>query len=275
MLTIVAAENQRGIGESLAAAGASVNLGWHEQVHAEMVAEKVRELVRNVEGRAQLAANAKKLVDGNGASRVANTIVRLMRGKCEEKELFPGGSARLRPLEARDIETIFRWRNSAKVRRYMFNTSEIKWEDHCKWFQKTQQAKRTMFFVFEWNARAFGAVYFDESPEDLTGLRWGFYVAPEHENAGYGSVMGFMGLSLAFGDLGASSVIGEVLEFNVKSIDFHRKLGFSELGTRRSSANGPAQNVLVFQIRADEWRAARDSTRSRVSKGRPELAWLT
>ena len=75
MLTIVAAENQRAIGEALVATGASVNLGWHEHVTVDLVAGKLADVVKDPATRRRMTANAKGLVDGKGAARVVKTIL--------------------------------------------------------------------------------------------------------------------------------------------------------------------------------------------------------
>jgi RimJ/RimL family protein N-acetyltransferase len=86
--------------------------------------------------------------------------------------------------------------------------------------------------------------------------------------------MGFMGLTFAFRELGALQVIGEVLGSNERSVEFHRKLGFTYLGRREPSPPG-TERVLIFQLSAKEWEVCRDAVRLRVIKGRPEFSWLT
>jgi UDP-2,4-diacetamido-2,4,6-trideoxy-beta-L-altropyranose hydrolase len=74
MLTVVVAENQRRNAEALAAAGAAINLGWHEQLTIDSVQQQIGDLLRDEQRLQRVRSNAKNLVDGEGASRVVRTI---------------------------------------------------------------------------------------------------------------------------------------------------------------------------------------------------------
>ncbi len=182
--------------------------------------------------------------------------------------------ARLRPLQPGDREMIFRWRNSNEIRRFMFNTAPIPWEDHCRWFQRTCGSDNTRFFIFEWNKTPIGTVSFSRLETEDSTAKWGFYIAPEHSNSGFGSIMGFMALNLAFRELPCSKIIGEVLDFNERSAEYHQKLGFQQYGSRQAEVNGIVHNVLIFHLTESQWQSVRDSVRLRVTKGKPQLAWL-
>jgi UDP-2,4-diacetamido-2,4,6-trideoxy-beta-L-altropyranose hydrolase len=74
MLTVVTAENQCKNAEFLASANACVNLGWHEDLTVDAIVEKLEMLLADSEVRSRISSNGKQLVDGKGASRVAETI---------------------------------------------------------------------------------------------------------------------------------------------------------------------------------------------------------
>lgn len=76
MVTIVTADNQRGIAQGLAARGASMNLGWHSTVTPEAIRTAVTALAGDAARRARLRDAAAGLVDGNGADRVAAALRR-------------------------------------------------------------------------------------------------------------------------------------------------------------------------------------------------------
>ncbi len=74
-IILVLADNQRGIGEGLAAAGVAVNLGWHEKVSDDRIAETLRELMQDRARRETMSAHGRQLVDGFGAARVAAAML--------------------------------------------------------------------------------------------------------------------------------------------------------------------------------------------------------
>lgn len=73
-LVVIIADNQRRIAEGLAGAGAAVNLGWHEDLLKETVAMEIGRLLDNDELRCHLSTTERKLVDGQGALRVAEAL---------------------------------------------------------------------------------------------------------------------------------------------------------------------------------------------------------
>jgi UDP-2,4-diacetamido-2,4,6-trideoxy-beta-L-altropyranose hydrolase len=74
-ITITLAENQRDIASTLANAGVSVDLGWHDDVTADAVEVAVTRLIGDQEGREHMGTTGQKLVDGQGASRVVDAMV--------------------------------------------------------------------------------------------------------------------------------------------------------------------------------------------------------
>lgn len=67
---ILLAENQRPNAEGLAAAGAFLNVGWHEDVSADDIAQALDSVLRCPDARARMRQRARALVDGRGAQRV-------------------------------------------------------------------------------------------------------------------------------------------------------------------------------------------------------------
>jgi len=121
MMTIVLADNQKSNGEQLAAAGVSVNLGWHEDLTTAALAEQVQALVKDCSKLDEMGAKAKALVDGLGSMRV---WLRLNED-----------ALRLRPAMAEDARLIFDWANDPGVRAVSFSSEPIVWENHLNWFQ--------------------------------------------------------------------------------------------------------------------------------------------
>lgn len=77
MILIVLAENQVGIANGLAKRGLAVNLGWHTQVTAEEIAQAFENLSQSAHGRDQMSRMGRALIDGQGATRVADRMTQL------------------------------------------------------------------------------------------------------------------------------------------------------------------------------------------------------
>jgi UDP-2,4-diacetamido-2,4,6-trideoxy-beta-L-altropyranose hydrolase len=73
-MTIVLAENQRGIAETLDRKKIAVNLGWHESLTIDTIQQAIRDLLPGTRNRIQMSEIARKVVDGEGMVRVLSAI---------------------------------------------------------------------------------------------------------------------------------------------------------------------------------------------------------
>ena len=74
-VSLVIAENQRGIAEELGTAGVVFNLGWHAEVSAERLATAVDGLLFSSFRRLRMSQKGRALVDGKGAERVVSALL--------------------------------------------------------------------------------------------------------------------------------------------------------------------------------------------------------
>ncbi len=116
MLLIVIADNQRPNAGALAAAKSAIVVGGEL---AEELLPALRTLVMDPDVRRRLSRAAAQLVDGRGASRVA-----------ERMATFP---VRLRAATRNDAALLHAWANDPLTRRMSFSTAPIPWETHLPW----------------------------------------------------------------------------------------------------------------------------------------------
>jgi len=74
-LTVINAENQKLIANNLAAVGASINLGWFEELTIEKIAQALTELIKNPLQYITMVEQCFNVCDGQGAIRVANKVL--------------------------------------------------------------------------------------------------------------------------------------------------------------------------------------------------------
>lgn len=132
----------------------------------------------------------------------------------------------VRALTEEDLWQILNWRNHADVRRFMYSTHEITWEEHLNWFLSNKKSHRHILLIYEQEDRASGFIKFTPWANGK-GCNWGFYLNPE-SSKGTGTKLGVTALNYAFNGLGFNKIIGEALAFNDKSIRFHKRMGFDE-----------------------------------------------
>ena len=77
-IVITIADNQKAIAAELDRQGVIINLGWHQDVTIEQICLVLRELIGDRHKREDMSQKGRKLVDGNGASRVASQMLNML-----------------------------------------------------------------------------------------------------------------------------------------------------------------------------------------------------
>ncbi|WP_338751609.1 UDP-4-amino-4,6-dideoxy-N-acetyl-beta-L-altrosamine N-acetyltransferase [Bacillus sp. FJAT-52991] len=150
---------------------------------------------------------------------------------------------------------IWKWRNKRHIREAMYNSEKIKLQDHNRWFEKIINSDTDIYFVLLFDNKPIGLVYFNNIDDKNNKCHWGFYIGEDSVPKGSGSAMGYLGLEYIFNELKFHKVIGEVLERNTKSINFHEKMGFIKEGNLRKEIlkNGDYIDIIRYGILKEEW----------------------
>jgi len=77
-ITIILAENQKDISESLDKEGAIINLGWYQNITEYNIKEVVEGLIDNPQKMVSMSDKSRSLVDGEGVIRVVDTITSIV-----------------------------------------------------------------------------------------------------------------------------------------------------------------------------------------------------
>ena len=155
---------------------------------------------------------------------------------------------RLRPMTHADLELVWGWRNSERIRFYMYHDAIIPWEDHCRWFARIQEQETTIVLLFEYDGKPVGVINFTDLDRKNEKCHWGFYMGEEGLPKGTGTLMGKLGLQYAFEKIKVHKLIGEAFSFNEASIGFHQKLGFYKEGVlnRHIRKADKYEDIVVF-----------------------------
>ncbi|WP_065235453.1 UDP-4-amino-4,6-dideoxy-N-acetyl-beta-L-altrosamine N-acetyltransferase [Legionella brunensis] len=162
-------------------------------------------------------------------------------------------NAKIRVMAKDDLLQVLSWRNHPEIRRFMYTTHEIEAAEHFAWFERESNNKNKILLIFEYNQIPSGFVSFNILQSGSTA-EWGFYIAPDAPK-GTGTALGHAALDYCFDELGLHKLMGHVLEFNEKSINFHQKLGFLQEGVfREHYFDGLVyQDVIYFGLLQQEW----------------------
>jgi len=159
----------------------------------------------------------------------------------------------LRLMIENDLELVLSWRNNPQISKYMYNKGVINFEEHRKWFLKSVKSLDIKLLVFEIDNQRVGFMQFKIDLANNKG-EWGFYLSPDAP-PGVGSIMGNHGIKYAFNELKLDQLCGEALEYNKKSINFHKKLGFSvdTSITKKHFDGDNYHNIIGFKYLIKDW----------------------
>ena len=161
----------------------------------------------------------------------------------------------LRPIVESDLDLVLSWRNSDRVRAYMYTDHIISESEHRAWFDRIKHAELPNFMIFEDKFGPVGVTSFTELDKYHNRCTWGFYLGKTEPGKGTGSVMGFLALEYIFEQCQLHKLCAEAFAFNIASIKYHQKLGFVQEGLLRQHVlkNNAFQDVMVFGYIQNEW----------------------
>lgn len=172
----------------------------------------------------------------------------------------------LRPIEERDLDMVLSWRNSERVRSFMYTDHIITPEEHRAWFERTRTAEFPATLIFEFRGTPTGLKSFSQIDRHNNRCYWGFYLGEAELPRGCGTVMGFLALEYIFEQHGFRKVCAEAFSFNEGSIKYHKRLGFSEEGrfAKHVLKEGVYQDIISFAIFRDDWLANKSALTAKV-----------
>lgn len=215
-LTIITAENhnQDGLAEGLEAAGATINLGFHQDLSEKRIAQSLEEILNDEDRRRSMSNRGRALIDGEGAQRV------LMH--------MTGNRLRLRTAREEDCKMIWEWANDPVVRQNAFSTEHIPWDTHVRWFsEKLRNPHTFIFLAFDAENQPLGQIRFDCEKEEEATID--VHLAPNQRGKGYGSELISVGIHAMTSVSGVHIFHAFIRETNATSLAAFRKSGFREV----------------------------------------------
>ena len=212
---LVLANNQTAVAAGLNSAGAALNLGWHASLKATDIAGPLGDLLRSPDKRRAMTRHGKRLVDGNGAMRVASLLNR--------------GGLVLRLVQREDCRLIWEWASDPVTRAHSFSPEPIPWEQHLLWFEARLIDPSTYFYVaMDVNTQPIGQLRFQVEGDAATVS---VSLAPGQRGKGYGAEI----IRLGFRQMFAATVVKLIHAYikpgNDASIRAFGKAGFASTGT--------------------------------------------
>jgi len=158
-------------------------------------------------------------------------------------------------LDNEMIEKVRCWRNKEHVRKYMFNQHEITKEEHLAYIEGLKNSSNKGLYVIYLDNEAIGVFQYKINPKG-NFMESGNYITEEKFlNCGYGVIILYTIIEIAFKHLKVNKVYSEIIESNKKVISMHKKMGIVEEGILRKQIiiNNKYYDIHQFGIFEYEW----------------------
>lgn len=161
----------------------------------------------------------------------------------------------LKPISYKDLERVLKWRNSDKIKSFMYTDHQITREEHYQWFKKVTTDPRYKVWLLHHKGHPLGLINFSDIDREHSRCYWGFYIGEATAPKGSGTIMGISALNTIFNDTDIYKVCSEVVHTNSGSIQFHRKLGFEPEGkfVEHIWKGNQYLDVIPMALFADKW----------------------
>jgi UDP-4-amino-4,6-dideoxy-N-acetyl-beta-L-altrosamine N-acetyltransferase len=165
------------------------------------------------------------------------------------------GDFELKDFDEAHLGIVLNWRNSEHIRNMMYSDHVISLEEHTAWYKKAKESQSTILKIFFYKDSPVGVVNFTQIDKQSNKCYWGFYIGEKDVPKGSGSVMGYLALSLIFKNYGIRKLCSEIMDYNIQSIHYHKKLGFTEEGrfVKHVLKNGRYVDVIAMSLFKDDW----------------------
>ncbi|MEQ3551222.1 GNAT family N-acetyltransferase [Pseudonocardia nematodicida] len=182
MALVRVADNQTEGYRTVVAAGAAAGLGdAADLTDPAPAAALLRDLLTDPARRAELAATARTVVDGEGAARIVTAIATAVDTAPVATSVPRAGAVRARRATLDDAEMLLAWRNDAETRRWSRSTGEIDLADHRRWLAGSLARDDRMLLVVSDAGGPVGTVRWDR---ECSGWEVSITVAPDRRGAG-------------------------------------------------------------------------------------------
>jgi UDP-4-amino-4,6-dideoxy-N-acetyl-beta-L-altrosamine N-acetyltransferase len=140
-------------------------------------------------------------------------------------------------------------------------------EEHQSWWARASKEVTSRYLIAEKDGEALGFVSFTDIDKQNNSATWAFYSGVLSVR-GLGTMMELAALEYAFSELKLNRLECEVLEFNLKVVNFHQKFGFLIEGVKRKAyqREGKYYDIYCLSIMQKDWLKIKDNDQTDIVK---------
>lgn len=206
-------------------AGFCVSAGWcKDRYLLPNISKAIKEL-EDGRARARFSRAGRRCIDGRGAVRIADFIVkRLNRYETAAKDI------KLRRAGKDDCKDVWLWRNNVKTRKASFRGAHIPWREHKRWFNSKIADDGARIYIAGHGSEKLGVIRFEPA---LGGSRVSVNLNPDFFGKGLGPEIIRLGSKKFTSELNeADQIIAEIKEDNLISQKAFARAGYKCVSKR-------------------------------------------
>ncbi|WP_252250249.1 UDP-4-amino-4,6-dideoxy-N-acetyl-beta-L-altrosamine N-acetyltransferase [Clostridium sp. ZBS13] len=155
-----------------------------------------------------------------------------------------------------DLEVLMNWRMKPEITKYMYTDPVLNMEKQLKWYKKISDENDSIYWVIHCNNTRIGDVSLHNI--DYTNNRCDFAHSIGEDSfrgIGLGAILEYNIYDYVFNQLNLNKICFQVLSFNKRAINLHKKLGANVEGILREHIlkNGIYYDVVVMAITKQRW----------------------
>jgi UDP-2,4-diacetamido-2,4,6-trideoxy-beta-L-altropyranose hydrolase len=156
-ISIITADNQAKIAQTLDEAGAVINLGYSGKTSQRQVAETSAALLGDSARLRHMSQAAAVICDGMGIARTDLAL--------DPERAKDGAPVYLRPAIPEDVRQLYEWQQAPDARRYARDSAPPSWNEHCDWLTRKLNDPGCTLCIIEHGERPVGMIRLDDLEE--------------------------------------------------------------------------------------------------------------
>ena len=151
-------------------------------------------------------------------------------------------------LNMEEQEMIRNWRNSEKIRKWMYTDHIISKDEHTGFMESLKNNRHNFYWLMKLWGQYTGVLYFKQTDFRNKNIYFGIYANPDCKLLGIGTKFDTLAIKLAFEYAGFHSLHLEVIEDNRAVIDLHERMGFDKEGKLKEfvQKDGIWKDVIIM-----------------------------
>ena len=159
-------------------------------------------------------------------------------------------------VDEKQIELVRNWRNSNKIKKYMYTDHYISKTEHQKWIGKLKTEDTAKAWLIKHDKKPVGLVYLSNINRKDKITEWGIYIADDSvRGKGIGAFSLYKLMKYVFDEMNFNKMHTKALDNNPIAIELYEKLGFKKEGKPKEKLfrDGKHIDVISMGILKEEW----------------------